>query len=268
MDDVFKALADPSRRRLLDRLNERSGQTLTELCADLHMARQSVSKHLAILEAANLIATVRRGREKLHYVNAVPINEIAERWISHYDRGRVHALSDLKSALEAATVPDPEFVYVTYIKTTPELLWSALTQPAFTSRYWEITLDCDWQPGSVMTWTRDGVEQAGPEQVVLEADPFTRLAYTWHDFTPAFNPDLDPELLSRIAAEPRSRVSFDLEPQGDQVKLTVTHGGFADDGSTVLSMIGGGWPVVISSLKTLLETGDAEVLAACLATAT
>src|SRR3954471_23798357 len=100
MNEVFKALADRSRRRLLDRLNERNGQTLRELCAGLGMARQSVSKHLAVLEAANLVTTVRRGREKLHYLNAAPINEIAERWINRYDHNRVHALADLKQALE------------------------------------------------------------------------------------------------------------------------------------------------------------------------
>src|SRR5712691_10210244 len=101
MDAIFRALADPSRRRLLDRLNERNGQTLSELCSVLDMARQSVTKHLAILEAANLITTVRRGREKLHYLNAAPINDIAERWIARYDRGRVQALADLTHALEA-----------------------------------------------------------------------------------------------------------------------------------------------------------------------
>ena len=99
MDDVFRALSDPSRRRLLDSLNRRNGQTLRELCAGLDMARQSVSKHLAILEDANLVITVRRGREKLHYLNAAPINDIAERWINRYDQQRVAALSDLKKAL-------------------------------------------------------------------------------------------------------------------------------------------------------------------------
>src|SRR5881227_220194 len=123
MDEVFRALADPSRRRLLDTLNERNGQTLRELCSGLDMARQSVSKHLAMLEAANLVTAVRRGREKLHYLNAAPINEIAERWITRYERGRVHALADLKRALEDTAVDRPEFVYTTYIKTTPEKLW-------------------------------------------------------------------------------------------------------------------------------------------------
>ena len=132
MDDVFKALADPSRRLLLDSLNERNGQTLRELCSRLDMARQSVSKHLAVLEAANLVTTVRRGREKLHYLNAAPINEIAERWITRYERDRVHALADLKRALEDTAMDRPSFVYTTYIKTTPERLWQALTEPAFT----------------------------------------------------------------------------------------------------------------------------------------
>src|SRR6188472_222543 len=125
LDDVFKALADVSRRLLLDRLNERNGQTLRELCSGLAMARQSVSKHLAVLEAANLVTTLRRGREKHHFLNAAPINAIADRWITHYDRRRVEALADLKRALEQTTMtttttagPTTEFVYTTYIKTT------------------------------------------------------------------------------------------------------------------------------------------------------
>jgi DNA-binding transcriptional ArsR family regulator len=100
MDAVFKALADPSRRELLDRLYVENGQTLNELCARLAMTRQAVSKHLAILEDANLVATVKRGREKLHYLNPVPIHEIAERWIGKYERHRLRALSDLKRGLE------------------------------------------------------------------------------------------------------------------------------------------------------------------------
>src|SRR4051812_33941592 len=97
LDDAFKALADPSRRLLLDSLNDHDGQTLGELCSHLEMARQSVSKHLAVLEAANLITTVRRGREKLHYLNAAPINEIAERWMTRYEQERARALADLKT---------------------------------------------------------------------------------------------------------------------------------------------------------------------------
>jgi len=100
MDAVFKALADASRRELLDRLRAENGQTLNELCARLAMTRQAVSKHLAILESANLVATMRRGREKLHYLNPVPIHEIGERWIGKFERARLQALSDIKRALE------------------------------------------------------------------------------------------------------------------------------------------------------------------------
>jgi len=100
MDEVFRALADASRRALLDRLHARNGQTLTELCDGLAMTRQAVTKHLAILEAANLVATIRHGREKLHYLNPVPIHEIGERWIRKFERGRLAALSELKRQLE------------------------------------------------------------------------------------------------------------------------------------------------------------------------
>ena len=100
MDDVFRALADPSRRKLLDLLYDNNGRTLGDLCEHLDMTRQAVTKHLAILEGANLVVTVWRGREKLHYLNPVPINEIYERWISKYERHRLRALSDLKKGLE------------------------------------------------------------------------------------------------------------------------------------------------------------------------
>ncbi len=101
MDAVFKALADPSRRQLLDQLREKNGQTLSELCEHLDMTRQAVTKHLALLEKANLVATVWRGREKLHYLNPMPIHEIYERWIGKYERQRLRALHDLKKGLEA-----------------------------------------------------------------------------------------------------------------------------------------------------------------------
>jgi len=100
IDNVFKALADPSRRQLLDRLRADNGQTLGQLCEHLDMSRQAVTKHLKILESANLVVTIRRGREKLHYLNPIPIQEIADRWISHYESRRLKALGDLKKALE------------------------------------------------------------------------------------------------------------------------------------------------------------------------
>ncbi|GLW06878.1 ArsR family transcriptional regulator [Microtetraspora sp. NBRC 13810] len=257
MDEVFKALADASRRRLLDRLNDRNGQSLRELCAGLDMARQSVSKHLTVLEAAGLVTTVWRGREKLHYLNAAPINAIAERWIDRYDRERVRALADLKTALEHEPMGNPEFVYTTYINTTPERLWQALTDPAFTRRYWGLALESDWAAGSTMTWVLDGVTIADPAQVVLESDPPRRLSYTWHTFTPEFGKahGFEEDLVARMAAERRSKVTFDIEPAGPIVKLTVVHDGF-DPGSAVLGQVGTGWPHLLSDLKTLLETGQ------------
>lgn len=100
MDIVFKALADPTRRQLLDLLHARNGQTLGDLCEGLAMSRQAVSKHLALLEAANLVATIWRGREKLHYLNPVPIHEIADRWIGKFERTSLDALADMKKTLE------------------------------------------------------------------------------------------------------------------------------------------------------------------------
>jgi uncharacterized protein YndB with AHSA1/START domain len=257
MDEVFKALADASRRRLLDSLNARNGQSLRELCAELDMARQSVSKHLAVLAAANLVTTVWQGREKLHYLNAVPINAIADRWINRYDRRRVRALADLKRALESEPMGGNEFVYTTYIKTTPERLWQALTEPAFTSRYWGVSFETDWTVGSTMSWEQNGAKIVDPEQVVLAAEPYRRLSYSWHTFTEEFSRtfDFDPDQLAGWAAEPRSTVTFEIEPLGEMVKLTVRHDGF-DAGSAVREAISQGWPGILSSLKTLLETGD------------
>ncbi|WP_350276018.1 metalloregulator ArsR/SmtB family transcription factor [Kribbella sp. HUAS MG21] len=252
-DDVFRALADPSRRRLLDLLNARNGQTLRELCAELDMARQSVSKHLAVLESANLVSTVWRGREKLHHLNAEPINAIADRWIHQYDRRRVQLFADLKTALEAADMNN-DFVYTTYIRTTPERLWQALTDPAFTQQYWGVQHETDWQPGSEMVWHQGGVAISGPGQVVLEHTPYTRLSYAWHHITPEFAKEvgLDEETYDRTSREPLSTATFELEPVDGQVKLTVIHSGF-EPGSTLRTMIKDGWPALLSDLKSLLE---------------
>lgn len=258
MDEVFKALADASRRRLLDGLNARNGQSLRELCAGLEMARQSVSKHLAVLEAANLVTTVWRGREKLHYLNAEPINAIAERWINQYDRERVRALVDLKTALEQSPMNSTDaFVYTTYINTTPDKLWRALTDPAFTSRYWGVTFETDWTVGSTMTWQENGRRIADSDQVVLESEPGRRLSYTWHTPTRewAEAAGIGNDVLTNLAGESRSKVTFDIEPVGDMVKLTVVHDGF-DSHSTMREMVSQGWPALLSSLKTLLETGE------------
>jgi uncharacterized protein YndB with AHSA1/START domain/DNA-binding transcriptional ArsR family regulator len=264
LDDAFRALSDPSRRSLLDSLNRQNGQTLAELCSGLEMARQSVSKHLAVLEAAHLVTTRRRGREKLHFLDAAPINAIAERWMTHYDRRRAEALADLKTALEQApmiprteTGQATEFVYTTYIKTTPEQLWQALTDPAFTRRYWGVGLVSDWKAGSTISWEVADITIADPEQTVLVSEPPRKLAYTWHTITPEFVTAVGgtDEELAAMSAEKRSTVTFEIEPAGDLVKLIVSHTGF-EPGSTILSGVSGGWPQILASLKSFLETGE------------
>ncbi len=183
MDAVFRALGDPARRRLLDRLNDHNGLTLTELSDGMGMTRQSVSKHLDVLEAAGLVATLRRGREKLHYLDAAPINDITERWIHHYDRARAEALSDLKTALEATPMDQSSdqttFVYTTYIHATPERVWQGLTDPAFTARYWRhplsggVSYRSDWKKGSTydVAYEESGLVVSDPEQLSSSPTP-------------------------------------------------------------------------------------------------
>jgi uncharacterized protein YndB with AHSA1/START domain len=152
-------------------------------------------------------------------------------------------------------VSKPEFVYVSYIRTSPEMLYRALTEPAFMKRYWGLVVESDWQVGSPITWVRNELRQSDHRQVVLEADPPRRLSYTWHVITPEWNPSLNPEDRQRAATEPLSHVTFELEQHGELVKLTVVHDHFESD-SVVAQMVSKGWPLVISSLKSLLETGE------------
>ncbi|WP_328392139.1 SRPBCC family protein [Nocardia sp. NBC_00416] len=152
----------------------------------------------------------------------------------------------------------PEFVYTTYIRTTPQQLWEALTEPAFTKRYWGATFDTDWRPGSRMVWHQQGWSSDDPEQVVLEAEPYTRLSYTWHTFDSRFAEafEMEPGDVAAWGREARSKVTFELESKGEVVKLTVVHNGF-EPGSAVLAGISEGWPAIVAGLKTLLETGAA-----------
>ncbi|MFE0648693.1 SRPBCC family protein [Streptomyces sp. NPDC059534] len=149
------------------------------------------------------------------------------------------------------------FVYTTYIRTTPDELWQALTDPELTRRYWGVAFETDWTPGAPMVWDEGGRSTADPEQVVLAAEPGRLLSYSWHTFTPAWAEavGLGHEVYERLAAERRSKVTFVIEPSGDIVKLTVTHGDLEPDG-TIRELIGEGWPALIASLKSLLETGE------------
>ncbi|MFB7480157.1 ArsR/SmtB family transcription factor [Streptomyces anulatus] len=259
MDEVFRALADANRRRLLDRLNERSGQSLRELCAGLEMTRQAVSKHLAVLEGASLVVTVRHGREKLHYLNPVPLHEIADRWVGQYERSRMAALSGLKRSLEGTAMSKPAYVYTIYIDTTAEKLWAGLTDPEFLKQYhggWAPS--SDWTVGSKVLWpVEDGGEPQDLGQVVTEAQPGKRLAYTWHTLQPMHQEMFglsDAEFAE--AAEERSKVTFDIEPAeepGLGMKLTITHDGFTSAESKMLEGVSGGWTMMMSQLKTILE---------------
>ena len=253
MDEVFKALADPHRRTILDRLHGTAGLTLGQLCEGLAMTRQAVSKHLAVLEAAELVTAVKRGRERLHFLNPAPIGEISDRWIGKYDRARVEALADLKLALEsrAPTEPmqetpmeSPAFRHVSYIRATPEAVWHALTDEAFSRRYWfGYGVRCDWTKGSRFALV-NAEGQAVTEGQVIEAEKPKRLVLTWLA-------TIDPDM----AKEPPSRVAMTIEPRGENVQLIVEHDGFPP-GSKTLPSITDGWPAVLSSLKTILETGQ------------
>ncbi|THV43125.1 SRPBCC family protein [Glycomyces buryatensis] len=149
------------------------------------------------------------------------------------------------------------FVYVIHINCTPERLWTGLTDPEFTKRYWGVEFESAWSPGTTMVWKERGIATADPAQIVLDSDPAKHLAYTWHTFTPewAQHVGVPEEVREVIAAESRSKVAFDIEPVGRVVKLTLTHNGF-EPVSTVREMISEGWPALLSSLKTLLETGE------------
>jgi DNA-binding transcriptional ArsR family regulator len=251
-DDVFRALADPSRRLLLDALIDRDGQSLGELCACLPIARQSISKHLALLEAAGLVTTVRQGRRKLHYVNAEPINAIADAWFDRCGRVSTPTLRD-RVVEDAPAVR--EFGYTTYIGTTPERLWQAVTNPAVAPGYVGHAIESAWLKGSGYVWIENGLRIEHADQVILESDPYRRLGFTFHTFTAdirAIAPDLTEELVGAAAAEPLSRVRFDIEPLDEQVKLSVVHDGFGPH-SVVLPLITQSWPRKLANLKSRLE---------------
>ncbi|GGM14486.1 ArsR/SmtB family transcription factor [Nakamurella endophytica] len=256
LDPAFRALADPTRRRLLDRLRQRNGQTLGELCADLAMARQSVTQHVDVLVRAELVTVLRRGRERLHYLNPVPIHRIQERWIADFEQARLHALATIRRTAERdamtgtavpttaeptpGSTPVPTYVYVTYIRADAEQVWRALTDADLTARYWGHANVSDWQPGSVWEHRRtDGSGEVDLVGRVLEVQPPTRLVVTFGDTGGPGGPSV---------------VTFLVEPHADIVRLTVTHENLAD--ATALGEISHGWPAVLANLKSLLETGD------------
>jgi uncharacterized protein YndB with AHSA1/START domain len=239
MDDaVFRALADPTRRSLLDKLFREDGQTLSALVEKLPMTRFGVMKHLALLEEAGLVVTKRRGREKLHFLNPVPIRLVHDRWVSKYTEPWAAALSDLKSKLEKETM---EKVFEIYIKTTPERLWKAITDPEMRRKYtFGVVVTSDWTPGSRYQGTGGGKPIMEGEN--LEVDAPRRLVQSYRAL---WGDD--------VKSEGTSRVTWEIEPVGDSCLLKVTHDRLREDAN---SQLYGGWPMVLSGLKTLLETGE------------
>ena len=241
VDDVFKALADPTRRGLLDQLYEHDGQTLSALEDRVAMTRFGVMKHLKVLEEAGLVVTRRRGREKLHFLNAVPIRLVHDRWVSKYAEPWAAGLSDLKTTLEGEKTM--EKVFEIYIKTTPERLWEALTDPAQRAVYnFGVGVVSDWTPGSAYAAEHPNAAGLLWDGQNVEVDPPRRLVQT---FTARWSADAE--------REGPSRVTYEIEPVGDSCRLTVVHDELREDASPELY---GGWPMILSGLKTLLETGE------------
>lgn len=239
MEAVFRALADPTRRALLDALFERDGQSLAALTAGHSMTRVAVAKHLAILEDAGLVVSRRRGREKLHFLNAVPIRQVHDRWVDKYTQPWAAGLVDLKTELEQPM----EKVFEIYIRTTPERLWAAITDPATRARYqFGARIESSWAPGSAFTLGRPG---GGGDPLAegenLVVDPPRRLVQAmrtlWSD---------------GARAAGTTRVTWEIEPVGDSCRLIVTHDDLPADAAEDLY---GGWPMILSGLKTWLETG-------------
>jgi uncharacterized protein YndB with AHSA1/START domain/DNA-binding transcriptional ArsR family regulator len=238
MDAVFRALADPTRRRLLDQLFKKDGQTLSALEGRLPMTRFGVMKHLRVLEEAGLVVTKRRGREKLHFLNPVPIRLVHDRWVSKYAEPWAATLSDLKHKLEDRTMVK---VFEIYIKTTPARLWKALTDTEMRRKYtFGAIVTSDWTSGSRYEATGMGTPILEGEN--LEVDPPRRLVQS---FRALWDED--------VKSEGTSRVTYEIEPIGDSCRLTVTHDQLREGANDQLF---GGWPMVLSGLKTLLETGE------------
>jgi uncharacterized protein YndB with AHSA1/START domain len=240
MDAVFRALADPTRRSLLDELFKQDGQTLSALERRLPMTRFGVMKHLRVLEEAGLVVTRKRGREKLHFLNPVPIRLVHDRWVSKYAEPWAATLSGLKHLLEDKTM---EKVYEIYIKTTPERLWKALTDNEMRRRYcFGVGLETDWTPGSRYVAVSPTAPAPIYEGENLEVEAPRRLVQTFRALWS-----------EEVKSEGFSRVTWEIEQIADSCRLTVTHDQLREGAHGELY---GGWPMILSGLKTLIETGE------------
>lgn len=251
-DKVFRALADPTRRRLLDLLFAADGQTLGALQSHVDMTRFGVSKHLAVLEDAHLITTRRHGREKRHHLNTVPIRELHDRWLDKFSANRASALLALRATLEGepvpitAAAPTADQVYRILVRSTPAAVWDAITRPEFTVQYFHgARVETTAEPGAPFRYHSADGQSLWGDETVLEADPPRRLVVGWRSLW-------DPEL----AAEPASRVTWEIEDQGGGVvMITVVHDRLGDSPRTAGAVSGVGWMTVLSGLKSVLETG-------------
>jgi uncharacterized protein YndB with AHSA1/START domain len=239
VDEVFRALSDPTRRALLDELYREDGQTLGALEARFEMTRFGVMKHLRLLEEAGLVVTRRHGREKHHFLNPVPIRLIHDRWVSKYAEPWAAGLSDLKHELEKTM----EKVFEIYIRTTPERLWEAITDPEIRAKYnFGAGVTSDWTVGSRMEMGSPNAGGLLGEGEILEVDPPRRLVHT---LTALWGDD--------VKAEGASRVTWDIVQIEDSCRLTLTHDQLREGANDQLY---GGWPMILSGLKTWLETGE------------
>jgi uncharacterized protein YndB with AHSA1/START domain len=239
MDLVFKALADPTRRELLDELFRADGQPLNGLAQRFSMTRIGVAKHLKLLEEAGLVVTKRRGREKLHFLNPIPVRLVHDRWVSKYTEGWAAGLVDLKREMEQ----DMEKVFEIYIRTTPERLWEAITNPEIRAKYhFGTRIESDWSQGSRFEMVHRNADGPLGEGENLEVDPPRRLVQSLRAL---WGPE--------VIAEGTSRVTWEIEPVGDSCRLTVTHDQLRDGANDQLY---GGWPMILSGLKTWLESGE------------
>ena len=247
MDEVFKAINDPSRRLLLDSLYERDGQTLGELCAHLpEMTRFGVMNHLKILERADLVNTHKQGRSKYHYLNPIPIKLVHDRWISRYAKPRVGAIAGIKARVETGEQPmdKPVHIYKSYIRATLEEVWDAIINPEQTVQYFYGTaVDSDWKVGSSMTYAYpDGT--LASEGHIISIDPPKRLEFTFHALW-------DEEL----KAEGPVREVWALAEVSGVIELSIEMYDIAEDSKTVAEFTQG-FPYIVAGLKSLLETGE------------
>src|SRR5258706_660022 len=239
VDDVFKALADPTRRSLLEELFREDGQTQPALEARFDITRFGVMKHLRQLDEAGLVVTRRRGREKLHFLNPVPIQLVHDRWVSKHAEPWATALSDIKRRLESPM----EKVFEIYIRTTPERLWEAITDPEIRSKYnFGTQVASDWTPGSRYEQVHPAAGVTIAEGENLEVDPPRRLVQSmvalWSD---------------DVKSEGTSRVTWEIQPVGDSCRLTLTHDQLRDEAPGELY---GGWPMILAGLKTWVQAGE------------